>query len=136
MFLDYDDDYQLSAEELKERNFPTSSEATMKKAIPVLHNFFKDIPVNAKNEITEIMAMKGAMRIERIVSTGQTSPEGFFYDQDADEFVILLKGRAVMSFSNGSKITLNEGDFMNIPKNLKHRVDFTEDPTIWLAVFY
>jgi len=108
----------------------------MKKAIPVLHNFFKDIPVNAKNEITEIMAMKGAVRIERIVSTGQASPEGFFYDQDDDEFVILLKGKAIMSFSTGSKITLNEGDFLNIPKSLKHRVDFTENPTIWLAVFY
>ncbi|HRZ79664.1 MAG TPA: cupin domain-containing protein [bacterium] len=108
----------------------------MRNTLPVKKNIFKNIPVSAHDEITEILAMKGAVRIERIVSTGQASPEDFFYDQDEDEFIIVLKGRAVMSFSNGSKITLNEGDHFNIPKNLRHRVDFTEDPTIWLAVFY
>ncbi|HNW81361.1 MAG TPA: cupin domain-containing protein [bacterium] len=108
----------------------------MKKSIPDSHNIFKDIPVSATNEITEILASGNSMRIERIISTGQTSPDGFFYDQDDDEFVILLKGKAVISFSSGSKKTLNEGDFLNIPKNIRHRVDFTSNPTVWLAVFY
>lgn len=108
----------------------------MKTQIPVKKNIFKNIPASMHSEITEILALKGSVRFERIVSTGQVSPEGFFYDQDEDEFVIVVKGKSVMSFSNGSKITLNEGDYFNIPKGLKHRVDFTENPTVWLAVFY
>lgn len=109
-------------------------------------NIYANIPESARDEITEILAQSKSVRIERIISTasaesfggqvGQTSPEGFFYDQEENEFVIVLKGKAVISFEDGTKVELNEGDFLNIKKHLKHRVDFTSNPTVWLAVFF
>jgi len=99
-------------------------------------NIYANIPASAKNEITEILANSESVRIERIVSFGQTSPVGFFYDQEENEFVIVLKGKAVIGYEDGTKVELNEGDFLNIPKHLKHRVDFTSNPTVWLAVFF
>jgi len=99
-------------------------------------NIYANIPASARDEITEILANSGSVRIERIVSFGQTSPVGFFYDQEENEFVIVLKGKAVISYEDGTKVELNEGDFLSIPKHLKHRVDFTSNPTVWLAVFF
>ncbi len=99
-------------------------------------NIFKNIPLNSKDEIIDILAESGTVRIEKIVSTGQVSPSGFFYDQDENEFVILLKGRAVLSYEDGKKIEFSEGDFVDIPAHLRHRVDFTSNPAVWLAVFY
>lgn len=102
----------------------------------IAKNIFKDIPSSSKDEIIDILTESDSVRVERIVSTGQISPSGFFYDQDESEFVILLKGRAVLSYEDGKKIELNEGDFVDIPAHLKHRVDFTSNPAVWLAVFY
>ncbi len=99
-------------------------------------NIYANIPASARDEITEILAQSKSVRIERIISTGQTSPEGFFYDQEENEFVIVLKGKAVISFEDGTSTELSEGDFFNIPAHLKHRVDFTSNPTVWLAVFF
>jgi cupin 2 domain-containing protein len=77
------------------------------------------------------------LRIEQIVSRGHSSPEGFWYDQSEDEWVMVLKGSAKLSFDNGS-IDLNPGDHINIRAHQKHRVDWTNpaENTIWLAVFY
>lgn len=100
-----------------------------------LSNIYEDIPSSAKEELVEILVQNDSVRIEKIVSTGQVSPEGFFYDQDESEFVILLKGKAIIGYEDGTATELNEGDFLNIPKHLKHRVDFTSNPAVWLAVF-
>jgi cupin 2 domain-containing protein len=77
------------------------------------------------------------IKIEKIVSNGQKSPEDFWYEQKENEFVLLLKGNAILEFENES-LVLNEGDAVNILAYQKHRVRQTslEEPTIWLAIFY
>lgn len=74
--------------------------------------------------------------IERIISTGQTTPVGEWYDQERDEWVILLQGEAIISYSDGSNISLKSGDYIFIPAHKKHRVEYTssEPPCIWIAV--
>lgn len=77
------------------------------------------------------------MRIERIVSTGQASPPGFWYDQADDEFVVLLSGGARLSFVEGDvMIDMKPGDWVEIPARLRHRIESTlaEPATVWLAV--
>jgi len=76
-------------------------------------------------------------RIERIVSTGQASPPGFWYDQDGGEFVVLLSGAARLRFDDGDRLLdMKPGDWVEIPAHVRHRVEFTqaEPPTVWLAV--
>lgn len=74
-----------------------------------------------------------AVKIERIVSRSHPSPPGFWYDQDQDEWVMVLKGRAVLEFEDEA-VALGEGDYLTIPKHARHRVRETSDETIWLAV--
>jgi len=77
------------------------------------------------------------VRIVRIVSTGQASPPGFWYDQSDDEFVVLLSGAARLRFENGDlSLDLKPGDWVEIPAHTRHRVEWTqaEPPTVWLAV--
>lgn len=79
------------------------------------------------------------MRIERIVSHGHKSPEGFWYDQDQHEWVMLLKGAAKLRVESQQQlIELWPGDFLNIPAHERHRVEWTtaDEPTVWLAIFY
>lgn len=89
-------------------------------------------------EIFEEILDKENLRIERIVSSGQTSPDTGWYDQEENEFVILIQGNAELEFHDGSKAKLKAGEFLNIPVHKKHRVTFTsKDPVcIWIAVFY
>ena len=77
------------------------------------------------------------MRIERIVSTGQASPPGFWYDQPDDEFVVLLTGAASLCFEEGGvTLDMKPGDWVEIPAHVRHRVESTQadPPTVWLAV--
>ncbi len=78
------------------------------------------------------------VRIERIVSTGQASPPGFWYDQLQNEWVILLQGQAELAWDDGSVIPLQKGDWVYIPAHKRHRVTWTskEPPCIWIAVHY
>ena len=90
-------------------------------------------------EVTEVLTRSDKVRIERIISRGQCSPEGFWYDQDYDEWVMLVEGKARLLFeADGRRVELNSGDYLNIPKHMRHRVEWTSPdvPTIWLAVFY
>ena len=101
-------------------------------------NIFDSIPEIAPAElVTELLAAKN-VRIERIVSFGQSSPEGFWYDQTENEWVMLLEGSATLKMGYGELINLNAGDFFNIPAGVRHRVEKTDEhrQTIWLAVFY
>ncbi len=77
------------------------------------------------------------VRIERIVSSGQTTPAGEWYDQDRDEWVALIQGAAVLEYENGEKLRLSAGDHLLIPAHCRHRLDFTSEnpPCIWIAVF-
>lgn len=104
----------------------------------MVNNIFKDIPENLTEELIQTLIEKDKIRIERIISKGHSSPKDFWYDQEENEWVILLKGKAKLRFENDSLIELNGGDHINIPANKKHRVEWTESnqETIWLAVFY
>ena len=88
-------------------------------------------------EVFEEMLRASSFRVERIVSTGQASPPGFWYDQEEDEWVALLQGEAVLEFEDGSAETLQHGDWVFLPAHMRHRVTATsvEPPCIWLAVF-
>ena len=74
--------------------------------------------------------------IERIISSGQTTPEGEWLEQERDEWVILLQGEAELAYSDYSQIRLKTGDYLLIPAHQKHRVSYTsnEPPCIWLAI--
>ncbi len=102
-------------------------------------NLLKNLQANLPEELTEVLATTENVRIERIVSYGHTSPEDFWYNQEQNEFVLLLKGKAELEFSEPDKtITLDEGDSMIIPAHQRHRVSWTkpETDTIWLLVYY
>lgn len=103
-----------------------------------MDNFFAHIADKLDHEeFTDIL--KGeSLRIERIVSYGQSSPEQGWYDQEEHEWVLVLSGFGVLEYDNGDVFTLNAGDHLNIPAHQKHRVKATspDEPTVWLAVFY
>ncbi len=101
-------------------------------------NLFSDLPSHAAEELVTTLTSSSTVRIERIVSTGQTSPEDFWYDQSESEWVVVLKGAARLSYDNDESIDLHPGDHVLIPAGRKHRVDWTSDdePTVWLAVFF
>ncbi|MEG8947753.1 cupin domain-containing protein [Rosettibacter firmus] len=77
-------------------------------------------------------------RVERIISECHSSPEGFWYDQDKNEFVLLLKGSAEILFEDNNLIKMKEGDYIIIPAHVKHRVEKTDSfqKTFWLTIFY
>ncbi|HSM82205.1 MAG TPA: cupin domain-containing protein [Nodosilinea sp.] len=76
------------------------------------------------------------LRVERIVSSGQTTPPGQWYDQPQAEWVVLLTGSATLSYEDGTAMALGPGDYVLIPAHRRHRVDFTsgEPPCLWLAI--
>ena len=100
-------------------------------------NLFSNLPSNLPDELFTTLLEANNVRIERIVSQGHSSPEGFLYDQDEHEWVLVLKGAARLSIE-GETRELIPGDYMNIPAHQKHRVEWTtlDEPTVWLAVFY
>jgi cupin 2 domain-containing protein len=104
----------------------------------VLANLFDKLSANLPEELVEVLAENNHCRIERIVSTGHASPEGFWYDQDEHEWVVILKGMAGLLFEDGEYVLMKPGDHLHIPVHKKHRVEWTapDEPTVWLAVFY
>lgn len=100
-------------------------------------NLFTDLPSNLPDELFTTLLNAANLRIERIVSHGHASPEGYWYDQDQHEWVIVLQGAARLSFEGAVQL-LYPGDYINIPAHQRHRVDWTmpDEPTVWLAVFY
>jgi cupin 2 domain-containing protein len=100
-------------------------------------NLFDLLPQRRADELVDVLLEQGGTRIERIVSTGQASPPGFWYDQPDDEFVVLLSGSAVLRFEEGDRsMPMTPGDWVEIPAHVRHRIDQTdpEQPTVWLAV--
>ena len=97
-------------------------------------NIFKH-PVSSQNELFDTILQTPNIRIERIVSYGQASPDEFWYDQDENEWVSILEGEATLNIE-GEMVVLSKGEFINIPAHAKHRVESTSNPTIWLTVFY
>jgi cupin 2 domain-containing protein len=93
----------------------------------------------ASEEILETIIQTHKFKIERIISRGQATTEGEWYDQDKNEWVLVLKGNAGLLFeSNNETVVMKTGDYINIPAHQKHRVEWTEpeEETIWLAIHY
>ncbi len=104
-------------------------------------NLFSNIPDELPEEWITILAEGSGTRIERIVSDGHTSPKGFWYDQEENEWVLLVSGSAVLSIereSGAEKIELKPGDHLLLPAHQRHRVESTSqtEKTIWLAVYF
>ena len=100
---------------------------------------FKAIPANLPKEIFDTICSTAYVKIERIVSRGHSSPKGFWYDQERNEFVLIIRGSAGLKLENEDDIVvLKPGDYLNISAHLKHRVEWTDPAceTIWLAVYY
>ena len=101
------------------------------------YNIFDKIIVDKEEEIFLEIFKNETIKIEKIVSNGQKSPENFWYEQEKSEFILLLEGFAILEFEN-REVELKKGDCINIKAKQKHRVKFTslDEPTIWFAVFY
>jgi len=103
-----------------------------------MKNLLSQIPENLADEVLEQILGTNDLRIERIVSRGHTSPVDGWYDQDEDEWVLVLQGSGKILFEDGREIFLVAGDHLHITAHQKHRVTWTdpEAVTIWLAVFF
>lgn len=105
----------------------------------MIKNVFREIPEKLPEELFETILASPGMRIERILSRGHASPENYWYDQDENEWVMLLSGSAILRFAEGDvQVAMKAGDYLNIPAGVKHRVEETDpvNTSIWLAVFY
>ena len=106
---------------------------------PRPNNLFDKVGGVADGEFSEKLAGSATIRIERIVSRGQASPPGFWYDQEWAEWVVVLKGQATLRFDGRpAAVEMGPGDWMDIPPHARHRVEWTdpEQDTVWLAVHY
>ncbi|TSA48199.1 MAG: cupin domain-containing protein [Deltaproteobacteria bacterium] len=103
-----------------------------------VHNMFDGISPELPGEAVEEILRAETFRIERIVSRGQNSPEGFWYDQETEEWVLLVSGNATLGFDDGRKVDLKPGDHLSIPRHVRHRVERTDpgQETVWLAVHW
>jgi cupin 2 domain-containing protein len=100
-------------------------------------NLFAGMPVSPGEEYTQNLSSWPGVRIERIVSRGQSSEENFWYDQPRDEWVLLVRGAARLRLEDRPEpIELRGGDWLLLPAHCRHRVEWT-DPhcnTVWLAI--
>lgn len=103
-----------------------------------LGNIFKLPDELLPEELFQTLLKNDHILIERVVSTGQVTPSGEWYDQKRDEWLIVLQGEGELSYENGSRIRLSTGDYLFIPAHQKHRVEYTssEPPCIWLTFFF
>jgi cupin 2 domain-containing protein len=104
-----------------------------------LHNLFSQLDEHAEREQFLILLSRPGLRIERVVSTGQVSPPGFWYEQEQGEWLVLLAGEAKLLIEDeAAPRDLLPGDFIDLPPGCRHRVDWTdpEAVTIWLTVSY
>ena len=104
-----------------------------------IKNIFSGIQKQAPDEVLETILQTGQFKIERIISHGHATTEGEWYDQDRNEWVLVLKGNAGLLFEGDDKtVILKTGDYTNIPAHQKHRVEWTdpEEETVWLTIHY
>lgn len=101
-------------------------------------NIFAEIPDTLPEEVFEKITEGKDFFVERIISDGHISPPNFWYDQETNEFVMLMSGSAKISYDDGNSFSLSAGDYLIIPAHQKHRVEETDkaQKTIWLAIHY
>ena len=106
---------------------------------PTVGNLYADLAPDAAAERFDALLARRDVTIERIVSMGQASPDGFWYDDPRDEWGVLLAGAAALQFDGGAgELRLAPGDHVHIPAHCRHRVAWTDarEPTVWLAVYF
>jgi cupin 2 domain-containing protein len=103
-----------------------------------MKNLLKNIPKNLPDELFDTLVKTDAIHIERIISKGHTSPKEGWYDQDQNEWVLVLKGTARLALEDGSEVDMGPGDSLEIPAHVKHKVVWTdpEEVTVWVGVRY
>ena len=109
------------------------------QAAPPEGNLLAAVPLELTEEQFDELLATPALRIERIVSAGQASPPGDWYDQDSDEWVLLLAGTAAVAFEGEpAPRLLTPGSYLHIPAHVRHRVEWTSasPPAVWLAVHW
>lgn len=102
-------------------------------------NIFAPLPAHMADEVFEPIVTGSGFRLERIISKGHATPEGQWYDQPEDEWVMLLRGAAGLRCEGHEGVTvLRPGDWVHLPAHLKHRVEWTaaNTETVWLALHY
>jgi cupin 2 domain-containing protein len=102
-------------------------------------NLLRELPDARGGEVIEKILAAPGVRIERIVSFGQASPPGSWYDQNQAEWVLLLTGAARLRFADEPEPRpLAPGDWVEIAAHRRHRVEWTDPArtTVWLAVFH
>ena len=102
-------------------------------------NLLSPLPDADTAERVDALLTRPGLRIERIVSRGQVSPPGFWYDQAEAEWVLLLAGAARLRFADETEVrVLAPGDWVDIAPHSRHRVEWTDltVTTVWLAIFY
>ena len=102
-------------------------------------NLLADLPAGLSQELVQTLLLTPNLRIERIVSHGHCSAQGFWYDQDQHEWVLLLSGRARLLFDGRDEpVEMVPGSYLNIPAHARHRVEWTDpqELTVWLALHY
>ena len=103
-----------------------------------VQNLLDGVAAILPEELFETLHRAADFRIERIVSQGHASPEGFWYDQSGHEWVLMVQGAARLRFEGEEVMELTPGSYVNIPAHRRHRVEWTdpEQVTIWLAIHY
>ena len=99
-----------------------------------VRNIFADRAQASDGEDFLTLFENSSVKIEKIVSHSHSSPAGFWYDQPGDEWVIVLRGTAALEFAEGEIVEMTEGDYVIIPRSVRHRVARTGEDTVWLAV--
>jgi cupin 2 domain-containing protein len=106
--------------------------------IPV-ENILANLPTKLPDERFDELLRGAGFRLERIISTGQSTPAGQWYDQDHAEWVLVLRGSAQLQFEGEAEaVELGPGDYVLIPAHCRHRVLWTDPcrPTVWLALHF
>ncbi len=102
-------------------------------------NLLKNLPPPDAEEFFETLLDQPDFRLERIVSQGHVTPPGEWYDQDRDEWILLLSGGATLLFEHEEQpVRLEAGDHLHLPAHVRHRVEWTDpaQSTIWLALHF
>lgn len=102
------------------------------------NNIYHNLPAELPEELFTLLLENKNVRIERIVSKGQRTPAGEWYEQIQNEWVIVLEGQAVIEYENTENHNLDKGDYLFIPAGTRHRVLWTShaEQTIWLAIHW
>ncbi|MED7818545.1 MULTISPECIES: cupin domain-containing protein [unclassified Francisella] len=98
-------------------------------------NIYSVFPKFSDDEVFLDLLKYDNVHVEKIISYGQVTDLNKPYIQNYDEWVLVLKGKAKLRLDTREYI-LEEGEHLLIPKDTKHWVTYTANPTIWLAIHF